>query len=100
MNESTTYIQVVFTSDTMYQAERISISLLEKRLVASAQTVSIWSQYWWQGKIWNRQEFRCTLKTRSNMFSQVASEIRAQHTYKVPEIFAVPLVYSGDPRVV
>ena len=91
------YIQVIFTADTLDQAESIGLALLEKRLVASVQTVSVWSQYWWQGKIRKRQEFRCNLKTRMDLWPQVAVEIRARHTYELPEIFAVPLV-EGTPE--
>ena len=90
------YIQVIFTADTMEQTERIGLALLEKRMAASAQIESVWSQYWWQGKIQKHQEFRCNLKTHIRLWPQVVAEIRALHTYKVPEIFAVPLV-SATP---
>jgi periplasmic divalent cation tolerance protein len=87
------YIQVTTTADTKETAEKIATVLVQKRLAACVQIVGpISSVYWWKGKVEKTNEWLCIVKTRKNLYEAVEASIKANHTYEVPEIIAVPIV--------
>jgi len=89
----TEFIQVVTTTETRKQAERIAQVVVEKRLAACAQVVGpISSTYWWKGKIETAQEWLCLMKSREDVFPRIKAAIRQIHPYEVPEIVALPIV--------
>ena len=89
----TEFIQVVTTTETKDQAQRIAQAVVEKRLAACAQIVGpISSTYWWKGKVESADEWMCLMKTRNDLFADLERAIREIHPYEVPEIVAVPIV--------
>lgn len=87
------HIQVVTTTATQEDAQRIAQGLIESRLAACVQIVGpITSTYRWQGKIETAQEWQCVAKTRRELYARVEEAIRRWHPYEVPEILALPLV--------
>jgi periplasmic divalent cation tolerance protein len=89
----TEYIQVVTTTETKDQAQRIAQAVVEKRLAACAQIVGpISSTYWWKGKVESADEWMCLMKTRHDLFADLERAIREIHPYEIPEIVAVPIV--------
>jgi len=89
----TEFIQVVTTTETKDQAQRIAQAVVEKRLAACAQIVGpISSTYWWKGKVESAAEWMCLMKTRNDLFADLERAIREIHPYEVPEIVAVPIV--------
>ncbi len=85
-------IQVITTTASREEAERIARALVEGRLAACVQVVGpITSTYRWQGAIESSQEWRCEAKTRAELYGDVANAIRRLHSYQVPEILAVPV---------
>ena len=91
------YIQVVTTTATREDAERIARSLVEERLAACAQvTGPITSTYRWQGKIETTAEWQCWAKSRGELWARIEAAIRRLHPYEVPEILAIP-VLAGSP---
>jgi periplasmic divalent cation tolerance protein len=89
----TEFIQVVTTTETKDQAQRIAQAVVEKRLAACAQIVGpISSTYWWKGKVESADEWMCLMKTRNDLFADLERAIREIHPYEVPEIMAVPIV--------
>ena len=68
----------------------ISQTLLEKKLVACVQSATINSTYRWQGKIILADEINLQMKTKTSLFEPIKKEIKAIHTYEVPEIIMVP----------
>jgi periplasmic divalent cation tolerance protein len=88
----TEYIQVVTTTETKEQAQRIAQVVVEKRLAACAQIVGpISSTYWWKGKIETAGEWLCLMKSRNDLFTDLEQAIREIHPYEVPEIIAMPI---------
>lgn len=93
----TDHIQVVTTTATQEDAQRIAQTLVESRLAACVQIVGpITSTYRWQGKIETGQEWQCVAKTRRDLYAQVEEAIRRAHPYEVPEILALPIVAESD----
>ncbi len=94
------FIQVVTTTETKEEAERIARALVEGRLAACVQVDGpVSSVYRWKGSVEQAEEWRCTAKTRRSLFAEVARAIRREHTYEVPEIVASELV-EGSPAYV
>jgi periplasmic divalent cation tolerance protein len=82
-------IQVVTTTSSKEEAEKIARALVERRLAACVQVAGpIASTYHWQGRIESAQEFLCIIKTRQSHYLALEDAIRELHSYEVPEILA------------
>jgi periplasmic divalent cation tolerance protein len=93
----TEYIQVVTTTETKEQAQRIAQVVVEKRLAACAQIVGpISSTYWWKGKIETAEEWLCLMKSANSLLADLERAIRENHPYEVPEIVAMPIATGGE----
>jgi len=78
------------------EAGKISARLLKKRLVACIGILpGIKSEYWWEGKLNCAAEIMVTMKTISSNFKKIEAEIKRLHSYKVPEIIALPIVMGS-----
>jgi periplasmic divalent cation tolerance protein len=87
------YIQVMTTTATREDAEKIAQALLAARQAACVQVLGpISSSYRWQGKIETSQEWLCLAKSRRGMYDLVEATICRLHPYEVPEILAIPIV--------
>jgi periplasmic divalent cation tolerance protein len=80
-------VQVQFTIDEEAARDAIIDELLQRRLVACAQTVGpVTSRYWWQGEINESEEWIVVCKAGAARVDAVVEAIRAAHPYDVPEI--------------
>lgn len=87
------YISVVTTTDSAVNAQKIASDVLDNHLAACVQISGpIESRYWWEGKIETAQEWRLTIKTRTALFDDLSTAIRAVHPYAVPQILALPVI--------
>lgn len=84
-------IQIVTTTEKRADAETIARTLVDRRLAACVQISSVDSVYRWQGRIESSGEFKCSIKTTSDLFERVEAAIREIHPYEVPEILALPI---------
>jgi periplasmic divalent cation tolerance protein len=90
-------IIVLTTVSSQEEAKLMCRSLLEKRLVACAQIdAPVESLYWWNKKIEEGREYRLQLKTRQHLWNAVETEIKALHSYDVPEIIAMQVFECSD----
>jgi len=90
--EASDYCIVSTTTDTIENANIISKTLLEKKLIACAQRITTQSSYRWQGKIIESDEILLQMKTKKSLFGHIKNEIETLHTYEVPEIIMIPLL--------
>lgn len=87
------YVQVLTTTGSEEEAERIATALLEQRLAACVQTLGpTVSRYRWQGELERAQEWQCLAKTEAALYAEVEASIRAVHSYDEPEILAIPVL--------
>lgn len=87
------YVQIVITTETRENAEKIADTLVRNRLVACVQIIGpMTSVYRWKAKIEKTTEWLCIVKTRRDLCEEVEASILQNHTYEVPEILAVPVV--------
>jgi Uncharacterized protein involved in tolerance to divalent cations len=92
------YIQVITTTEKKEDAEKIAMTLVEKKLAACVQIAGpITSNYRWKGNIETAEEWQCVIKSRGDLYEEIERAIKSVHPYEVPEIIAVPIVAgSGD----
>lgn len=92
----TTYVQVITTVAEKDQAQNIARSLLEKGLAACVQIDTCESMYRWQGEVEQDLEYRCTIKSKLNLYPEVEKTLANIHPYDVPEIIVVPIIEGGS----
>ncbi len=89
----TEYIQVITTTDSREEADRIAERLVNERLAGCVQVVGpIRSRYRWKGEVEEAEEWLCIAKTKRDLYSEVEAAVRRVHSYEVPEILGVPVV--------
>jgi periplasmic divalent cation tolerance protein len=87
------YIQVLTTTGSEEEAERISAALVDRRLAACVQTLGpIASRYRWRGEVEQAREWLCLAKTEASRYAEVEAAIRELHSYEEPEVIATPIV--------
>lgn len=90
-------VVVMVTAASQDEAVTIADQVVRSRLAACASTIpTVRSTYWWEGKMMNDQESLLLIKTTSDKFNALEETIRKIHSYKVPEIIAIP-VSDGSP---
>ncbi len=87
------YIVIFVTTKTKDEAEKISQLLIRERLIACANIVSpITSFFRWVGNIEKGEESLILMKSRLDLFAEVAEHVKRLHSYEVPEVLALPIV--------
>jgi periplasmic divalent cation tolerance protein len=86
---------VMTTTDSADDARRLARLLVERRLAGCVQVVPMTSHYVWQEQMEESAEFLLLVKTRSERYDEIEMTLRAEHTYDVPEIVAVPITHGS-----
>ncbi len=87
------YIIVLVTCKDKSEAEKITQSLLEQRLIACGNIVSpVTSFFNWLGKIDKAEECLIVMKSRKDLFGQVVEQVKGLHSYEVPEVLGLPII--------
>ncbi len=87
------YIVIFVTAKDIQEAEKITQALLDERLIACGNIVNpVTSFFHWVGKIEKAEECLIVMKSRADLFSQVAERVKRLHSYEVPEVLALPIV--------
>jgi periplasmic divalent cation tolerance protein len=87
------YILILVTTKDKQEAEKITKALLNERLIACGNIINpVTSFFHWSGKINNAEECLIVMKSRMDLFAQVAERVKGLHSYEVPEILALPIV--------
>ena len=96
--KETDILVVMVTAPNQEEAERIADQAVRSHQAACATTIPlVHSTYWWEGKVVKEQETMILLKTTADKYQALQSTIKKEHSYKVPEIIAVP-VKDGLPQ--
>jgi periplasmic divalent cation tolerance protein len=91
-------IAVLITAPNNEEASRLAEMLVERKLAACVQILpAMESVYHWQGKIERQAELLLIAKTLASKFAELEREVRALHSYEMPEIVAVPLTALSQP---
>lgn len=77
----------------MEEGEKIARSLVDHHLVACVNIVpSVKSSYFWEGKRDEASEVLLVAKGRRDLLNKTINHIKEIHSYKVPEIIALPII--------
>jgi periplasmic divalent cation tolerance protein len=88
---------VQFAIDDPTKGDAIVTDLLNRRMIACAQTVGpVTSRYWWRGSINQTQEWLFVCKTTGERRDDVIEAVRLLHPYEVPEIVAFDIIAALD----
>jgi periplasmic divalent cation tolerance protein len=89
---------VMVTAANQEEAARISDQAVRSHQAACATTIPlVHSTYWWEGTLMSDQEVMVLLKTTADKFQALQETIQRIHSYKLPEIIAIP-VSHGLPQ--
>jgi periplasmic divalent cation tolerance protein len=90
-------IVVLVTVGSEGEATRISQVLVEKGLAACVNIIpGVRSIFLWDGKITEAQEFLLMAKTVKQTFDQLSYAVKANHSYSVPEVIALPIQHGSE----
>ena len=89
---------VLMTAGSAEEAERLAQALVGERLAACVNIVGpIRSIYRWKGQVSDDAEHLLIAKTKAELLPRLAQRVRELHSYEVPEVLALPLVYGWPP---
>ena len=89
--------EVIITADDETWLAGLTRALVDERLVACGQLInSVSSTYRWAGEVQTEREARVALHTREALMPALIARVRAEHTYEVPCVIALP-VLIGNP---
>lgn len=89
---------VLVTTGNRGEAERIASALVKWKMAACASILpGVESTFWWDGKIDTAAEFLVLVKTTLDRFPDIEAAVKEYHTYKVPEIIALPVEAGHAP---
>jgi periplasmic divalent cation tolerance protein len=92
------YVIVFVTTSGKKEASRISLSLLDRRLVACVNIIgNIDSYFWWQSKKERVKEYLLIAKTKRSLLKELIKTVKSLHSYEVPEIIAFPVMGGFKP---
>ena len=92
------YIVIFVTASNKKEAGNIARGLLKNKLAACVNILDkIESFFWWQGKVDNTKEALLIVKTRKALMNKLIKKVKSLHSYKVPEIIALPII-CGDKK--
>ena len=81
---------IFITVPTLDEARLIAKTLVEERLAACISIIpEIISTYRWQGTVYEHSEARLQIKTKSELFNEVAERVKKMHSATLPEIISV-----------
>ncbi len=91
------YIVIYITCANTEEAEKISSSLIEKKLIACANLVpGIQSLFRWEGEVCKESEILLILKTTDEKFEPILNEVKKLHSYDTPEVIALPIINGSE----
>jgi periplasmic divalent cation tolerance protein len=90
-------VTVLTTVATAAEANSLAQALVERKLAACVQSFPVTSCYFWDGKINNDAEILLFIKTRSELYEQTETAIRALNAYATPEIICLPILSGSKP---
>ncbi len=84
---------MLVTCGSIDEGRRIGRALVEQRLAACVSVVHapVESIYRWKGKVETANEFLLIIKTARGRFAQLEEAVKRLHSYKIPEIIALPI---------
>jgi periplasmic divalent cation tolerance protein len=90
---------VLTTTDNREVAELIAKTLIECRLAACVQIGSVESFFFYDQECCKANEFRLTIKARSDNYKVIEESIKQNHNYQLPQIIKLDIT-NGLPEYI
>ena len=91
-------IVVFVTTSSKKEAQKIANALVKQKLAACVQILpQMESIYVWDKKTCRDKEFLLIIKSQKKLFSQLEKAILKLHSYKVPQMVALPIIQGHRP---
>src|ERR1043166_7352471 len=91
-------VVVFMTAASADEANRIAEMLVNKRLAACVQVLpEMRSIYVWKDEVQRDAEVLILAKTTRGKFADLEHEVRAVHSYEIPEIIGVRVEAASEP---
>src|SRR5512142_955975 len=87
---------VLTTAGSREEAGKIARALVERRLAACVNIVSIESVYRWKERVESAPEWLLVVKTTAEALDDVDAAIRELHSYELPECVVVPIEAGSE----
>jgi len=98
VSENSAAIVVMLTAGSREEATRLAEMLVGAHLAACVQILpQMESVYRWEGRVQREPEFLMLAKSTAGCFDELERQVRALHTYDVPEILALPVTHVSAP---
>jgi periplasmic divalent cation tolerance protein len=92
------YKIIITTTTNKKEAVKIVRILLKERLIACGNIIgSMYSLYWWKGKIQEDNEVMIIMKSNEKLLEKTMKKILEIHSYKIPEILVLPIEKGSQP---
>jgi len=91
-------IIIFVTASSEAEARTLARDLVDSGLAACANLLpGLTSIFHWKGKVEETEEILLILKSRAELFERIETHVRELHSYEVPEIIALPILYGSSP---
>lgn len=87
---------LAYTTCSAEEADSLTDSLLNERLVACVKKITADAHYWWKGATEQAQEVMLILETIESKLPDIEAHFKAAHSYDTFVLAAMPLVYVSD----
>ena len=92
------YVLVLVTAKDKKEAQRISAGLIRAKLAACVNIVDkVDSIFFWAAKLDQVKESLLLIKSKQEKLPKIIKLVRSLHSYKVPEIIAIPIIAGDRP---
>ena len=97
MDRDREFIVILITASSAEEGEKIASSLVEDHMVACINIVpSVKSLFFWEGKTAQESEVLLIAKSRRPLLDKIVEQVKKIHSYKVPEIIALPVIGGSE----
>jgi periplasmic divalent cation tolerance protein len=88
---------VLTTVSSNEEAETLARQIVGEKLAACVQILpKMTSVYFWEGEVRSESEHLLLIKTLPEKYDELEAFIKANHSYEVPEIVAIPSKRVSD----
>ena len=92
------YVLVLVTAKDKKEAQRISAGLIKAKLAACVNIIDkVDSIFFWAAKLDQVKESLLLIKSKQEKLPKIIKLVRSLHSYKVPEIIAIPIIAGDRP---
>lgn len=92
MTQNSNFVVVSTAVGEEAEARKLAERIIEERLAACVQYMSVQSTYRWKGAVESTSEYLLLAKTRASLAGELTALIEKVHSYELPEITVTPII--------